>query len=161
MAQIEETRLPGVGVRHDFDTDDGRRVGVITHAGGRRDLLVYSKDDPDACAQTLHLKENEAHALAEALGGTHVTRLVGDVEQNVDGLTIDWLRVSGNWSCAGRTLREVPLREKTGIIVVAAVREGETIPTPSPDFNVHVDDTLVVVGTPESVAAAAAMLRGD
>ena len=161
MADVQETTLPGVGVRHDFDTLDGRRVGVITHTGGRRDLLVYSKSDPDACAQTVHMEEHEAHALADILGGTRVIRSMADQLQSVDGVTIDWLLVSQNWSCAGHQLREVGLREKVGVIVVAVVRDGETLPTPGPDFEVHAGDTLVVVGTADAVTAAGAMLRGD
>lgn len=160
MENVKETRLPGVGVRHDFDTQDGRRVGVITHNGGRRDLLVYSQRDPDACAQTIHLGEAEAHTLADVLGGSRVTRSVTDVV-TVDGVTIDWLRVSDDWPTAGRTLREVRLPEKVGVVVVAVIRAGETNPSPLADLELHGDDTVVVVGTTEAVAAAGKLLRGE
>lgn len=161
MPEVHETQLPGVGVRHDFGTHEGRRIGVITHVSGRRDLLIYSDDDPDACAQTLHLDDQEAHALADVLGGSQVSRHVEEVAQSVDGVTIDWLHLTGSWPCAGRTLREIPLREKTGVMVVSVVREGESIAMPGPDFELHADDTVVVVGTAEGVAAAGAMLRGS
>ena len=36
---VSETKLPGVGVRHDFLTDTGRRVGVVAHRDGKRDLV--------------------------------------------------------------------------------------------------------------------------
>lgn len=161
MTEVQETRLPGVGLRHDLETRDGRRVGVITHAGGRRDFLVYSIDDPDACAQTVHLDEEEAHTLAEFLGGSRVARSIAEVEQTVDGVTIDWLLVTGSWSCAGHRLRDVKLREEAGVIVVAVIRDNETVPTPAADFEICVGDTIVVVGTAEAVSAAGAMLRGD
>ncbi|MGH2814647.1 MAG: TrkA C-terminal domain-containing protein [Actinomycetota bacterium] len=45
---IQETNLPGVGLRHDFTTRAGRQLGVVTHRTGRRDLLVYDREDPDA-----------------------------------------------------------------------------------------------------------------
>lgn len=161
MTQVDETQLPGVGIRHDFGTQEGRRIGVITHTSGRRDLLIYDQDDPDACAQTVHLDDHEAHALADVLGGNQVARHVTEVAQSVDGVTIDWLLLTGTWPCTGRTLREIPLREKTGVMAVAVVRDGETIPMPGPDFELKEDDTMVVVGTAEGVAAAGAMLRGD
>ena len=41
---VIETKLPGIGVRHDFLTDGGRRVGVVSHRNGSRDLVVFSKD---------------------------------------------------------------------------------------------------------------------
>ena len=43
MADVRETKLPGVGVRHDFTTDDGRDVGVLVHRDGRR-AYVYVPD---------------------------------------------------------------------------------------------------------------------
>lgn len=34
--RIEETTLPGVGVRYSFLTTDGERVSVLHHHGGHR-----------------------------------------------------------------------------------------------------------------------------
>ena len=50
MADVRETKLPGVGVRHEFTTDDGTDLGVLVHHDGRREILVYDSDDPDACS---------------------------------------------------------------------------------------------------------------
>ena len=62
---LEETKLPGVGLRHDFTTARGRRIGVISTRGGERELLVYSQDDPDACHAVVKLaappKEPSSH----------------------------------------------------------------------------------------------------
>jgi len=72
MARIEETRLPGIGVRHDFAAADGTRVGVVTYDTGRRELLVYDERDPDECRPVLALDEDDARALADLLGGSQV-----------------------------------------------------------------------------------------
>ncbi len=160
MTDIKETSLPGVGIRHDFETSEGRRVGVITHRSGRRDLFMYSAEDPDACGNTVHLSDDEAHALADVLGGSRVARSVGDTLQAVDGIAIDWLLVTPAWECAGHPLRDMNLRARTGVTVVAVVRDGETIPAPGPDFEVHANDTVVVVGTPQGLATASEMLAG-
>ncbi len=45
--EIEETKLPGIGLRHDFVTHAGRRLGVVSHRDGERDLVVYDPADPD------------------------------------------------------------------------------------------------------------------
>jgi K+/H+ antiporter YhaU regulatory subunit KhtT len=34
MAKVKETTLPGVGVRHEFVTHGGDRMGTITHRSG-------------------------------------------------------------------------------------------------------------------------------
>ena len=68
MPDVSETNLPGVGVRHDFTTATGQRLGVIAHRGGRRELLVYDTDDPDACRTVMQLDVDDARTLAEVLG---------------------------------------------------------------------------------------------
>ena len=50
MAQVEQTPLPGVGVRYDFTTGEGRRLGVVHHHDGRKEIHVGMADDPQAAA---------------------------------------------------------------------------------------------------------------
>ncbi len=47
MTRIDETRLPGIGVRHDFVTAAGTKVGVVTYRDGRREVVVFDERDPD------------------------------------------------------------------------------------------------------------------
>ena len=42
---VEEIALPGIGLRYDFATRSGQRVGVVCHRNGRRDLVIYDLDD--------------------------------------------------------------------------------------------------------------------
>ncbi len=72
MARIEETRLPGIGLRHDFATSDGTRIGMVTFRDGRRELLIFDEHDPDECRTTLALSEDDARTLADLLGGSQV-----------------------------------------------------------------------------------------
>lgn len=69
MARIEETRLPGIGVRHEFTTSGGTRVGVVTFREGPRELVILDDKDPDKCRATLPLSEGDARMLAELLAG--------------------------------------------------------------------------------------------
>lgn len=69
MPKVEQTLLPGVGVRHDFVTEEGQRVGLISHFSGRRSLLLYDRDDPDSCRDTVDLSEDEQRTLAALLRG--------------------------------------------------------------------------------------------
>ena len=72
MAQIEETRLPGIGIRHEFATAAGARIGVITYRDGRRELLLFDERDPDECRASITLDEASARALADLLGGSQI-----------------------------------------------------------------------------------------
>jgi len=72
VARIEETPLPGVGVRHDFTTTAGTRIGMVTFRTGERELVIYDEEDPDRAGATLRLAEDDARALADLLGGSQV-----------------------------------------------------------------------------------------
>ena len=159
MAKFEQTRLPGVGVRHDFVTQSGRRIGVITRHSGRRELLIYDKEDPDRCVQTLHLDEADSGALVELLGGSQVTEMVSDVQQRVEGLAIDWLLVSPGMFADGHTIADTQLRRRTGVSIVAILRGEDTIASPEPSQELRAGDTAVVVGTPDGIEAASVVLR--
>jgi TrkA domain protein len=159
MVEFEETRLPGVGVRHDFLTSDGRRVGVITHHSGRKDLLVFSEDDPDACSEVVSLDVEESVGLTELLGGSKVHATLQDLQQRVEGLTIDWLHIADAWWAAGHTITDTQLRRRTGVSIVAIISGGSTLPSPEPSQPLAVDDTLVVVGTPQGITDAIRVLR--
>ena len=81
MTVVRETQLPGVGVKHDFTTEDGREVGVLVHRDGRRDVVVYDADDPDSCSVQITLSATDTRTLAELLGTTQVTTAVHPVQQ--------------------------------------------------------------------------------
>lgn len=158
MADIEETVLPGVGLRHEFSADDGSRIGVIHHRSGRRELFACPPDDPDAVAVTLSLSEQDSRALSEALGGSAVVENLVDLQQRVEGLAIDWLKVDAASPYADRTIGDARVRTRTGVSVVAIIRGDDAHPAPGPDFHIEPGDTLVVVGRPEGITAVERIL---
>ena len=157
MAEVNETRLPGVGVRYDFSTADGSRVGVLVHRTGRRELLVYGREDPDSCQAVLRLDAADTRTLVELLGGTQVSEELRAMQQ-VEGLTIDWLAIPGSSPWVGRSLRDAAVRSITGVSVVAIVRDDATVPAPEPDFVLEANDIAVVVGTAAGIDQLAAVL---
>ena len=102
---LEETKLPGVGLRHDFTTARGRRIGVISQRGGDRELLVYSRDDPDACTSVVDLDPDEAEVLAELLGQPRVIERLARLREQIEGLATEGLYVEAGSPFDGRTLR--------------------------------------------------------
>jgi TrkA domain protein len=161
MTRIEETRLPGVGVRHDFTTRAGARIGVVNHRTGRRELFIYAADDPDAASSVVRLDDEEGHVLADLLGGTTVAAQVHEVQQEVEGLTIDWLKVERTSTAVGRPIADAAARHDTGAFIVAVLRGGETIPAPGGTFVLEAGDTAVVISTAEGIGNLAAILRGS
>lgn len=155
---VDETPLPGIGLRHDFATASGRRVGVVSHRTGRRDLLIYDETDPDACREVIKMTGEEADALAEFLGASRVIERLGALNEQVTGLVTEQLPIHAGSSYDGRTLGDTEARTRTGASIVAVLREGSPIVSPRPDFEFAAGDTLIVVGTAEGVAAVATIL---
>jgi TrkA domain protein len=158
MPDVTETPLPGVGVRHDFTTASGERLGVVSHRGGRREIVVYDRADPDACTSVLHLDGDDTRTLAELLGASRVSEVLATVTQQLEGLTIDWVVVADTSGLAGATIADGEIRTRTGASIVAVVRDDETRPAPGPEFRFEAGDTAVVVGTPDGVAQARTLL---
>lgn len=158
MPRIEETPLPGVGLKHEFTSEHGSRVGVIHHKSGWRELFVCPPYDPDSVAFRLILSDDESHALAETLGGTTVIENLQHLQQRIEGLAIDWLKVDEATPYADRTIGDARIRTRTGVSVVAVIRAEKAHPAPGPAFHIAAGDILVVVGTSEGIKAVKEIL---
>lgn len=151
--EVSETKLPGIGLRHDFVTEDGRRVGVVSRRSGRRDLVVFGKDDPDACSLVVTLTGQEADALAEFLGSRRIVERLATLSDQVANLVTGKVRIANGSRYDGLTLGATKARTRTGASVVALIRDGQAITSPGPEAAVQGGDVLVVVGTTEAVEA--------
>lgn len=160
MPDIEETPLPGVGVRHDFGCRSGTRIGVINRTSGRRELVIYDRHDPDAVRAQADLTPEESAALGELLGGSQLTHRVEHLGEGiVPGLSIDWLVYPDDRT--PRSIGGLGVRTRTGASIVAVVRDGVAIPAPGPELELLPGDTVLIVGTPEGIQAAEALLESD
>ena len=93
MAQVEQTPLPGVGVRYDFTTGEGRRLGVVHHQDGRKRSTSGRATTRSDAAPAFSLDDDEVHTLVEVLGGLRVTEGLVRLQEFVEGLAIEWLKV--------------------------------------------------------------------
>lgn len=158
MAEIIETTLPGVGLRHELVCEGGGRIGVITRHSGRRDVLLFDRDDPDSVSESVSLGPDEARMLADMLGGATLVERFEDLRHHIAGLSIDWLPLSEHSRFAGQALGATEMRTRTGVSVIAVLREGTAVPAPGPDEVLRAGDTVVVVGLADGIDAAARLL---
>ena len=159
MSEIHEVKLPGVGVRYEFETAEGNRIGVICHRTGLREIYVSRSDDPDEFKRVLGLSPDDARTLAELLGATRVAQQLAELQQRIEGLVIDWLPIRKDSAYSGKSIGDARIRTRTGVSVVAIVRGDDAVPAPGPEEILHSDDYLVVVGTPRGVEQAVELLR--
>src|ERR1700744_6559958 len=163
MVDVKRVKLPGVGVLHTFVTEGGGKVGVITHRSGHSDLITFSdaEDSSKALKVALRLDDDEAHTLAELLGGTRITESLTNLD-SIPGLTIDWFHVDYDDHIAGQELGDLGAQGVVGVTIVAVVRGESANPAPDEHFKVFPGDTLVAAGSPEKVAKAFSYYRtGD
>ena len=159
MPEVSETSLPGVGLRYDFVTLQGARVGVLVHRTGRRELLVYSADDPDSLAARLTLEPEDAQTLAELFGASRIAEHLAAVQQDIEGLSIDWIKIEPGSEWARQTLSEVGVHTHTGVSIVALLSGDNVIAAPGADDRLDPGATAVAVGTPEGLELLALKVR--
>ncbi|MDW5327777.1 cation:proton antiporter regulatory subunit [Plantactinospora sp. KLBMP9567] len=156
--RVEQTALPGIGVRHDVVTASGRRLGVVTHRNGRRDLVLYDPDDPDACTADVPLTDDEAEALADILGASLMLGQLSGLRQQAAGLLTEQIAIPAGSRYVGRRLGDTQTRTRTGASIVAVLREREVIASPDPTFRFEAGDVVVVVGTRQGLDGVTAIL---
>jgi Kef-type K+ transport system membrane component KefB/Trk K+ transport system NAD-binding subunit len=95
-------------------------------------------------------------------------------EQGADALTgawhdlyqeTDWpvsfreIRIKSGSAFAGHTIRDVPLRSEAGVSVVAVSRAGRVSFNPDPEFQLFPSDRIVIMGPPDDLRQAEAMIH--
>ncbi|MET9339422.1 MULTISPECIES: cation:proton antiporter regulatory subunit [unclassified Nonomuraea] len=156
--EIEQTALPGIGLKHEFGTHSGRRVAVVSHRTGRRDLIIYDRSDPDRACEAIQLNDEEADALAELLGAPRIVQRLNALHREIEGLMSLQVPVVAGSPYDGRTLGDARIRTRTGASVVAVVRGAQVFASPTPDFRFTAGDVVVIVGDAETTATAADIL---
>ncbi len=140
---IEETPLPGIGLKHEFTVASGRRIGVISRQSGKRDLLIYDRADPDACQEEVPLTDEESDALAELLGAPRIIERIARLHDQVTGLLTESVAIPPGALCSGRTIAESLVRTRTS------------------DFVIADDDTVLIIGTRDSIDQAIQLLTAE
>ncbi len=158
---LRETRLPGIGVKYSLRLDGGGRLAVILHNDGQREIYYYRHADDDEPSSVIELHDDEARQLGAVIGGVYERpKIVEDLEMALGELAIEWVPVPDESPAIGRTLAECGFRARTGITVIAILREPEPVAGAQPDDVIMRGDTLVTVGKAGQYGAFRKLLRG-
>ena len=83
------------------------------------------------------------------------------VQQEIEGLTIEWLTIADDSPVAGRTIGDGAFRTRTGVSVVAVIRDEGAIPAPEPGFEPRVDYVIVCVEINDGLARVRQLVAAD
>ena len=75
-------------------------------------------------------------------------------------MQVERIRLPDGAPAVGQTLAETGLRSHTGALALSISRGENEMPTPDPRTTLEADDVLVIVGQPQQIAAARALLVG-
>jgi TrkA domain protein len=155
---VEQVELPGIGVRHDLVTAAGRRIGVVSYRSGKRELVLFDPEDPDAGKEQVALTDDEAEALADILGASLMLGQLAGLREQAAGLHTEQVSLPAGSPYVGRPLGDTRARTRTGASIVAVLRDGGVIASPGPDFGFDAGDVVVVVGTRTGLEAVSGIL---
>ncbi|WP_416838220.1 cation:proton antiporter regulatory subunit [Haloferax sp. DFSO52] len=158
---IYESDLPGVGKKHEVELGGGKRLVIVTHNTGKREVFRRESAESDS-EKLFELDDQLARQVGTLLEGayfqpvqsSHIETLLGD------SMLIEWVEVAADSDIAGKTLGESNIRAETGASVIAIERGTDVITSPGRDTMVDVGDTLVVIGSKDSCRAFEAFVTG-
>ena len=158
--RINEATLPGVGKKYTMALRDGGNLALIVKPDGERQMYHFLEDEDRPC-DVFKVSKDEAQQLANLLGQPMVGAPdLQTLELALGALEIEWLTLGEASELIGQTLRNVPLRSKTGASVIAIMRGEQALPNPSPDTVFEAGDTVLIIGSPEQCHAAQNLILG-
>lgn len=156
---VNEVLLPGVGVRYEFTTREGERVGVVARRNGDFEVMIYQGPDPDEAGASVRLDEEAAETLAQILGAARITQRFADLSREIPGLESARIELRPGSPYADRPLGDTRARTRTGVSVVAVVSDEEITTSPGPDHVLRTGDVLVAIGTADGLAEMAVIVE--
>ena len=140
---VKEVLLPGVGLRYEFTSHKGERIGIIARRGGDFDVVLYGADDPDQARPVFRLTDEEADTVAQILGAPRIAERFTELGQ---------IHLESGGPFVDRPLGETHARTRTGASIVAIVRDEDVLASPGPAEVLLAGDVLIVIGTEEGIA---------
>jgi CPA2 family monovalent cation:H+ antiporter-2 len=116
----------------------------------RRFERMYAKAG-DVLSETL-TRPHEPHAAHDGHAAPPLPAVLREAE-------LETVEVSPDAPAAGKRIRDLHIRGRTGASVVGIERGGESIVNPGPDEAIRPEDRVLLLGTPEQLQAARPLLR--
>jgi CPA2 family monovalent cation:H+ antiporter-2 len=151
VGEIEELRALGADqvVAQEFET----AIEIFT-----RVLERYHVPRHIIRAQTRVLRGESYRMLRAPVQGRDIPEAVLDA---LTAGTTEVFQVEAASAACGRTLRQLDLRRRSGASVIALVRDGSSLPSPSPEVTLRRGDALVLVGSHQEIDQALVLLGED
>ncbi|MGC8928877.1 MAG: cation:proton antiporter regulatory subunit [Myxococcota bacterium] len=145
---MNESELPGVGTKYWMRLENGKTITVIKHDSGWYEI-AYLHPDTEIPEYYTELSEEEAIEVGSVLAQKVHQKIVEKMDVLIKNLIIEWFKIPSTFE--QKTIGDIQIRKRTGVSVVAIIRDKETIPGPGPQDSIHPQDILLIVGRKESI----------
>jgi voltage-gated potassium channel len=154
------SRARGLVASADSDVDN--LYITLSARAQQPELLIVSRASDDDAAKKLRLAGADRVIQPYSTAGREMAKLVlkPQVAAFLDVVSqsgnpemrFEEIRVTVESGQAGKSIRDLRVREATGAMIIALrTHEGSFDTTPSPDVVLDVDDVLIAVGTPDEL----------
>jgi CPA2 family monovalent cation:H+ antiporter-2 len=79
---------------------------------------------------------------------------LSEIAEALAGASTETLVIGDNSGAAGKTIGDLMLRSKTGVTIIAVVRDGRTDINPDSELRLQAEDVMVLLGSPEQIDRA-------
>jgi voltage-gated potassium channel len=160
LAQAGLERARGLVASSDSDADN--LYITLSARAARPDLSIVARASDEDAQRKLRLAGADRVVMPYATAGRVMANLVLkpqvtaflDVVMTAEGddFRLEEIEVTETCARAGRTLRDLRVREETGAMIVAVRKpDGRFDTTPDPEELIEVGDVLIGVGTAEEI----------
>jgi voltage-gated potassium channel len=144
------------------DSDADNLYITLSARNARPDLLIVSRASDEDAAKKLRLAGADRVVQPYSTAGKEMAKLVLrpqvaaflDIVSTSGGPDLLFEEIEIKQSCreAGKTIREVSIRERTGAMIVALRKHDGTFDaTPQPDAALEVGDVMIAAGAPDEL----------
>ncbi|AEA46714.1 cation:proton antiporter regulatory subunit [Archaeoglobus veneficus] len=150
---VRSIDLSGVGSKYELETEKGDRIAIVYLLSGETQLYLLEKGCDKPCV--VELTPYEARRLGSILTGAIFETEKESVEIEFSGglsdlkITVHTYVVGKN--LAGKSIKDLAIRTKTGVTIIAISRKGKNIINPPPTMKLEEGDVIVVIGEHDQI----------
>ncbi|ADC64876.1 TrkA-C domain protein [Ferroglobus placidus DSM 10642] len=142
--------LSGIGTKYELETESGNKIAILFLESGRVQIYILEKGCAKPCV--IELSQTEAIKLGNILSGAILqTEREGFEISAMADVRLNIHKYVATKKVSGKSIKDLAIRKKTGVTVIAVSRDKKTIVNPSPDFVIKEGDVLLVIGESEQV----------
>ncbi|MFZ4863580.1 cation:proton antiporter regulatory subunit [Sphingobacterium sp. Mn56C] len=151
MSIVRESDLIGIGKKYQIETEAGDNMVVVIHDDGKRELYRHENlENETHCVMTL--SDEESRQVAGILGGlSYKPKALETIEVALDDLRIEWYKFEALDDEVNKTIGQLEVRQRTGVSIIAAIKAGDTVINPGPDYVIEAGVTLVIAGKAKNI----------